>query len=373
MNLTEVGRLGHWVDLSKLKEDSVIVDVGACKGEFIQEMRNLVNCKIVAIEPDAESFKSLEEQHFENVELRNNALVGNDEKPFSIFYSYPQKELGNLYGAYPGEREVYTVKTIKLGDLKLRRIDYLKMDIEGAEEEWFKQLHSNELADVFQLSIEVHARADKDFIKKKLVDNGFVVKEMDRCEIYAYKPAGWKHEYSSVPTISKISERCMRDYYHVWTLDWYRENVFKYIKPSHSVLDIGCGNGRMMEIFPEYFKRYVGIDLFEYGDNLYDLYSEHFVGDFEDYEFSEKFDCICFFASLYQATDKFKAIEKAVKMLNPGGQIIVVDGTKRESIHLTDTENWAYNLEAICELLKFNCKKVEEKDTLFVKVCEPQS
>lgn len=47
MNLTEVGRLGHWVDLSKLKEDSVIVDVGACKGEFIQEMRNLVNCKKV--------------------------------------------------------------------------------------------------------------------------------------------------------------------------------------------------------------------------------------------------------------------------------------------------------------------------------------
>jgi hypothetical protein len=49
----------------------------------------------------------------------------------------------------------------------------------------------------------------------------------------------------------------------------------------------------------------------------------------------------------------------------------VVDGTVRESVHLTDTQNWAYNLEAICDLLKFKCNRVDEKDTLFIKVCEP--
>ena len=55
MKLKEIGRLGHWVDLSRLNEESIIVDAGACTGEFIEEIRKYVNCKIVAIEPDPDN------------------------------------------------------------------------------------------------------------------------------------------------------------------------------------------------------------------------------------------------------------------------------------------------------------------------------
>ncbi len=180
MNLTEIGRLGHWVDLTKLNKDSVIIDAGACSGEFIEEIRKMVNCKIIAIEPDIDSFKTLEGKNFDNVELHNNALVGNGEPELSTFYSYPLKELGNIFNLYPGSFGGNIVKNIKTQDLPTA--DYIKMDIEGAE-----KLLLEDKIDTKQISIEVHNNCNADEIIKKLEEQGFSCQKMPRSEVYGFK------------------------------------------------------------------------------------------------------------------------------------------------------------------------------------------
>ena len=178
--MIELGRLGHWVDLEKLNEDSVIIDAGACTGEFIEEIRKHVNCKIIAIEPDPESFMKLREKNFDNVELHNNALVGERESAFSTFYAYPQKELGNMFELYPGSTNKFTVRNIKLSELP--KADYLKLDIEGCE----KSLFEDDI-NVAQLCAEIHSNSDIKKIKIRLEEQGYSCEIMPRSELYATK------------------------------------------------------------------------------------------------------------------------------------------------------------------------------------------
>ena len=185
MKLTEIGRLGHWVNLSKLKKNSVIVDAGACTGGFIEEMRKHIDCKIVAIEPSPENFKILKEKKFNNIQLYHNALVGNDKDSFAIFYSYPQKEIGNLLCLYPGSDNRISIRTIKLNILGLKKIDYFKIDIEGAEKDLFEQMTQREADTIQQLCVEVHSNGDINKLKLRLEELGFECQIMSRSEIYA--------------------------------------------------------------------------------------------------------------------------------------------------------------------------------------------
>jgi hypothetical protein len=65
--------------------------------------------------------------------------------------------------------------------------------------------------------------------------------------------------------------------------------------------------------------------------------------------------------------NKVGAIRKAKELLKPNGQIIVMDGAQRQA---NDGGFHSYSLEDICEKLELTCKKVEEKDNVFVKICE---
>ena len=69
--------------------------------------------------------------------------------------------------------------------------------------------------------------------------------------------------------------------------------------------------------------------------------------------------------------NRIDVMKKAKELLNPGGQIIVMDGSQRQITELIE-EEWSYNLEKICEQVGLTCKKVEEKDNVFVKICELQ-
>lgn len=184
MGITEISRIGHWVDLDKLDRFSVIVDAGACFGEFIDKIREQVNCWILAIEPNPRSVPGLKEKQ---VEIMERALVGRNMPKEMTFYDYPQRERGNLFNLYPNSSESYSVATTTLDDVfeKHNTIDLLKLDIEGAEKDLIETMTQEDADRIVQISMEVHKNCDINSLKEKLEQLGYKVELLPRSELYA--------------------------------------------------------------------------------------------------------------------------------------------------------------------------------------------
>ncbi|NMC51949.1 class I SAM-dependent methyltransferase [Candidatus Kuenenbacteria bacterium] len=113
--------------------------------------------------------------------------------------------------------------------------------------------------------------------------------------------------------------------------------VKKYVKPGMKVLDLGCGNGRLLEVLPEV--EYWGVDV-----------SEGLVGEAEDKlktqnsklktvfrvldmleleKLGEKnFDVVFMFASLNHIAgeeNRLKVLEEIKKILKPGGVVVMTN------------------------------------------------
>lgn len=134
--------------LKHINIDSIIVDVGACYGEYTLVCANKAkNGLVIAIEPNPYNFKLLkkgvEANNFKNVILINKALsdkegkmefyMGNKHMEGStLFKSKLTQELGNDALYEKCEVDVTTLDKI-LSELNITNIDVLKMDAEGAE------------------------------------------------------------------------------------------------------------------------------------------------------------------------------------------------------------------------------------------------
>lgn len=66
----------HYIDLSRITDESVIVDAGSCTGTFIERIRKFTNARIYAIECARNNLQFLKEKTFENVQIEEKALVG---------------------------------------------------------------------------------------------------------------------------------------------------------------------------------------------------------------------------------------------------------------------------------------------------------
>ena len=84
----------HIVNISRLNDDSIIVDVGACMGDVIgglRQYKQTKKCKIFAIECDKLNIAELKKKDFFNVEICEKALVGqNTEGPIK-FFRHPRR------------------------------------------------------------------------------------------------------------------------------------------------------------------------------------------------------------------------------------------------------------------------------------------
>jgi len=163
-------RNNHYIDLALLSKKPIIVDAGACWGEVSQQLKKLVPASIIfAIEPDKENLEIL--QKVKGIKIISKALVGIKRnvkyKPVS---GMPQQ--GKI-----SETEGYKVGIITLDEFD--KIDYLKMDIEGTEEEVIDNLTNLPV----QMSIEVHQNKKK--IISKLRKLGYKITEFDHEEVYA--------------------------------------------------------------------------------------------------------------------------------------------------------------------------------------------
>lgn len=104
----------------------------------------------------------------------------------------------------------------------------------------------------------------------------------------------------------------------------------KYAVSGDKILDLGCGNGRLYELFSDKNVEYTGID---YSENLVRIakkkYGDKFIqGDILSLPFSEqKFDSVWAIAVLHMIPSKELrkcAVDEIKRVLKQGGRVIVV-------------------------------------------------
>ena len=189
----------HLARLDKLDDSSIIVDAGACVGEVIEDLRRLEQtkkCRIFAIECNKDNLKILKGKKFTNVEIIDKALTGQDEGNTVTFYQFSQrKEWGNIGGHFLAHRHIGNVKTYKVStskindifsELGIEKIDYFKMDIEGAEKGIFDTMSMETASKIKQISVEFHSPsgAGREYMEEKLDDLGFIKKGDNKNEIF---------------------------------------------------------------------------------------------------------------------------------------------------------------------------------------------
>lgn len=97
---------------------------------------------------------------------------------------------------------------------------------------------------------------------------------------------------------------------------------------SQSVLEIGCGTGRLaLKIAPK-VRSFVGIDISEKTvdrakGHVYFKNSEIICGDFLTYEFDRRFDTVCSSLTFMHIKEKSAAISKTAALLVPNGRFVL--------------------------------------------------
>ena len=178
-----------------------IFDVGANTGQSLKEFKDLfVNSIVHCFEPDVDSYKTLQENNYQNV-IYNNVGVGS-KKETKIFYSYSLSSINSflpinqsstvfiekvhekINKALEGKETTSEIKLIKLDSYckkkKLENIDILKIDVQGYEKKVLKgskKLLTNSSISVIVLEInfdEMYGKGSSFYdIESKLIPHGY--------------------------------------------------------------------------------------------------------------------------------------------------------------------------------------------------------
>lgn len=150
---------------NKLNPEIVVIDLGACKGEFINEMAlNYKIKKAILVEASPVNFKYLPSR--ENYTLYNNAISDKEGETVSFYVDKNSPYNGSeIFNYFNGEE--YKINTITLSSIinnnNLDVIDILKVDVEGSEYKIFNNISDKDLLKINQITIEFH-----DFIDPSL-------------------------------------------------------------------------------------------------------------------------------------------------------------------------------------------------------------
>jgi len=146
-----------------IKKDDIVIDIGSHIGYFtIYAAKNAHKGTVYSIEPYIESFKILKK----NLKLNNLTNV----KPFHIaiskvteqitLYIDKNNQIGNSIFQTDATTESEKVDSFSLGDFvksnKIEKIDFLKIDCEGAEFEILLNLDKELIKNINKISVEVH-------------------------------------------------------------------------------------------------------------------------------------------------------------------------------------------------------------------------
>lgn len=148
-----------------LNDEIVVVDLGACKGEFINELENFFKIKkAVLVEANPTNFNTLPNKN--NYILYNMAISKNNDEVISFYEDLNSPYNGSKIFNYFNGVE-HKIKTITLETLMEKNnidyIDILKIDIEGSEYEILPSISDECYSKIKQITVEFH-----DFIDNSL-------------------------------------------------------------------------------------------------------------------------------------------------------------------------------------------------------------
>ena len=168
-----------------IKKDDVVVDIGANIGAFsILAAKNASNGKVFAYEPNKKNYslllknKSLNNLH--NLLVLNLAVAG-EKGHVDLFISKLNEGAHSIYDA--DSKKSVKVKSIRLRDIfamnNLKKINYLKIDAEGAEYDILLNTPAEIIRKVDKIVLEYHDYLnhghDYKDLKEYLEGNGFKV------------------------------------------------------------------------------------------------------------------------------------------------------------------------------------------------------
>jgi len=136
-------------------ENAYILDCGAHIGLSVIYLKSICpSAHIVCFEPDAKNFdllqKNISSHHLKNIDAKNEAIwIENRSLNFI--------QEGNMASKIGSDSSVNTVsvKAVRLKGYLNQKIDFLKLDIEGAEYKVIKDI-ANSLTDVKNMFVEYH-------------------------------------------------------------------------------------------------------------------------------------------------------------------------------------------------------------------------
>lgn len=147
----------------EVRSGETIIEIGGHIGLFtVAAARRAVPGSVYVFEPDPENARLLRE----NVRLNNLANVSIQEAAVAgvagrrTLYRDPANTAGHTLYPLSGGSAPVQVETVRLSDFLRERgiakVDYLKMDCEGAEYEILQSLQDADLGRIERLAIEVH-------------------------------------------------------------------------------------------------------------------------------------------------------------------------------------------------------------------------
>lgn len=151
-------------------DEIVVVDLGACRGEFINELAKEYKIKkAILVEAGPANFRSLEKK--ENYVLYNRVISSEEKKTF-VFHEDPNSPYNgsmvfNHFGGVPYEIQSLTLKEI-MEENGLDYVDILKIDIEGSEYDILMNTEEELLLKMKQITVEFHDFIDKNLTPKTL-------------------------------------------------------------------------------------------------------------------------------------------------------------------------------------------------------------
>jgi FkbM family methyltransferase len=146
-------------------DEIVVVDLGACQGEFTDELNQYYKIKkAILVEANPTNFNKLTKK--ENYILYNK-LVSNEENQTLSFYEDPNSpyngsKMFNYFNGVEHKIETISINQI-IQENNLDYIDILKIDIEGSEYDIMPNISDETLSKIKQITIEFH-----DFIDNSL-------------------------------------------------------------------------------------------------------------------------------------------------------------------------------------------------------------